>query len=376
LIFSTFDILHILTLGVLAPLIGTLVYKGKKSISNQLMALFFFAQALNSLSVLCWTHFAGTLGKFPYFAYSAVPFFAIWGPSMYLYIRSETSRNMRLQTSHLVHFLPFILCGLYFLFAFHLHPLAEKKELLLSGGAFNFNLRKFYSAFIAVQVFAYNVLSITSIQKYGRSHPLQSGAVRHRFHWNRFIIYGYFLACICNNIASWVFPHTNTADFSPYFFISAILFLLYFSVILVGALLGSHFGHPLKQPKSQYFTKELAAVLKARLDAFMAGEKPYLQFNLTLAELASSLGYRERELSEYINTCYRTTFQDFLNQYRIEEAKKLLAPGSDNRKTILEIAYESGFNSKSAFNHAFRKHTQTTPSNFRKEAFAAKAQAG
>ena len=334
------------------------------------MALFFFAQILNSAAVLCWSHFGDTFGRFPSLAYIAVPFFAVWGPSMYLYIQAETAKDFRFKPVQLLHFLPFVLCVFYFLFAYHFHSAEEKLRLLRNDLVYGFTYRKIYSAFIAFQVFAYNVLAIYRIEQFGRMHPLKSGSVLRRFRWNRFIIYGYFLACICNNVASWVYPLTGGPQFSNYFTISILLFLLYFSIILVGALLGSHFGDPFLLARNQSLTNELADLLQEKLIPFMTREKPYLEFNLTLAELASYLGFKERQLSEYINGYCHTTFQDYVNSFRIEEAKKLLETPTNNRKSILEIAYESGFNSKSAFNFAFRKHTRTTPSNYRKQAAA------
>jgi len=368
--FSTFDIFHILAVAVQLPLIAVLLYKGRRSLSNQLMAVFFFAQVLNSLAVLCWSHYNETFGQYPFLAYLAVPFFAVWGPTMYLYIQAETIKGFSLKWKHYLHFLPFFLCALYFLFAYHFHSSDEKMRLLQTGEVYDFSYRKIFSAFIAIQVFVYNVLAIYRIEEFGRNHPLKSGSALRRFRWNRFIIYGYFLVCLCNNIASWIYPLTNEPRLSNYFFISVVLFFLYFSVVLIGALLGSHFGEPALQANNQSLPHDLADTLHLRLTPYMNREKPYLECNLTLAELAAYLGLKERHLSEYINSYCHTTFQDYVNRFRIEEAKKLLTENTSNRKSILEIAFEAGFNSKSTFNYTFRKHTRTTPSNYRKEATA------
>jgi AraC-like DNA-binding protein len=62
---------------------------------------------------------------------------------------------------------------------------------------------------------------------------------------------------------------------------------------------------------------------------------------------------------------FNQNFRDFINKYRIEESKFLLKNKSNGNKTILEIAYEVGFNSKSAFNAAFKKFTGLTPKEYR-----------
>lgn len=364
--FSSFDVIHILTIVVQLPLIGTLLYKGRHLISNQLLSFFFFAQILASLDQLFWSNYKLTYDVYPYLAYIAVPFFAVWGPSMYLYILSQVTDTLRIKPLHLLHYLPAILCGIYFLFFFHIHSNEEKSLLLHTQEAFDFTLRRNYSAFIALQVFIYNVLSILTLERFARNNSPKSGSQLRRIQWNRFIIYGYFLACVFNNLASFIYPLGETSEAINYFYISAILFFIYFSIILSYALLGSHFGDQLRKTRAMALTNAQINMLRTNLEPYMAEQKPYLESNLTLSELAAKLGLRDRQLSEYINTYHNTTFQDYINGYRISEAKQLIEQSKNSRKTMLEIAYESGFNSKSAFNFAFKKHLRTTPTQYKK----------
>ncbi|MDX1667550.1 MAG: helix-turn-helix domain-containing protein, partial [Saprospiraceae bacterium] len=82
-------------------------------------------------------------------------------------------------------------------------------------------------------------------------------------------------------------------------------------------------------------------------------------------ELAEMLDLPAKTLSQVINESLDQHFFDFINQYRIEEAKRLLCLSKNSFTTILEVMYAAGFNSKSSFNTAFKKHTGTTPSQFR-----------
>ncbi len=364
--FSTFDLIHILTIVVQIPLIGALLYKGRHLISNQLLAFFLFAQILASLDQLCWSNFELTYDVYPYLAFIAVPFFAVWGPSMYLYIKSEATDKYRFKPLHLLHYLPFILCSIYFLFSYHIHSIEEKKQLLLTQEVFNFTFRSKYSAFIALQVFTYNVLSIFTLERYASNNSPKSGSQLTRIKWNRFIIYGYFLVCIFNNLTSFIYLLAETRESLNYFYISAILFFVYFSVVLSYALLGSHFGDQPKKTRAMSLTNNQIEKLQSTLEPYMAEHKPFLQFNLSLSELASKMGLKDRQLSEYINTYCYSTFQDYINGYRIEEAKRLIQESANSGKTMLEIAYEAGFNSKSAFNFAFKKHSTTTPTRYKK----------
>lgn len=99
---------------------------------------------------------------------------------------------------------------------------------------------------------------------------------------------------------------------------------------------------------------------------FMNEEEPYLNPSLTIRNLANQLKIPVRDLSVLINQDLKQHFFDFINEYRIEKAKNILKDLSKNKLTVLEILYEVGFNSKSSFNTAFKKHTGKMPTQFRK----------
>jgi AraC-like DNA-binding protein len=82
----------------------------------------------------------------------------------------------------------------------------------------------------------------------------------------------------------------------------------------------------------------------------MAAQRPFLEPELTLDQLASQLSIRPKILSHVINERLNQNFFDFVNRYRIEEARRLLTNPPDKKITILEVLYEVGFNSKSSFN--------------------------
>jgi AraC-like DNA-binding protein len=98
---------------------------------------------------------------------------------------------------------------------------------------------------------------------------------------------------------------------------------------------------------------------------FMKSNKPYLEPELTLNQLASKLSLKPRMLSQAINEILQQNFFDFINRYRIEEAQRLLTNPKDKKTTVLEVLYQVGFNSKSSFNTLFKKYTGLTPTEFR-----------
>ena len=94
-------------------------------------------------------------------------------------------------------------------------------------------------------------------------------------------------------------------------------------------------------------------------------KKPHLQPSISLPELAQLLSISKHHLSQVINESFNLNFNDFINMYRIDEAMTLLQDKTNCSKTILEVAYIVGFNSKSTFNSAFKKHTGQTPKEFK-----------
>lgn len=113
-----------------------------------------------------------------------------------------------------------------------------------------------------------------------------------------------------------------------------------------------------------------AEVILDRLMDLMGAENIYKDFELSLESLAQMLSITPHQLSQFMNERLNTNFRNYVNSYRIEEAKKILINESD--KNILTICYDVGFNSKSTFNTCFKKYTSKTPSEFRQENLAEK----
>jgi AraC-like DNA-binding protein len=99
----------------------------------------------------------------------------------------------------------------------------------------------------------------------------------------------------------------------------------------------------------------------------MTHEKPYLNPELNLYLLAERLNLLPNHLSQAINSVERKNFFDFVNHYRIQEVKKCLVSNEKEHLTLLGIAFECGFNSKTSFNRTFKKIVGLTPSEFRKK---------
>ncbi|MEN1785570.1 MAG: AraC family transcriptional regulator [Bacteroidota bacterium] len=120
-----------------------------------------------------------------------------------------------------------------------------------------------------------------------------------------------------------------------------------------------------KYQRSTLSTEEAGKIMTALTDYFQES-RPYLDPSLTLSKLEEVLQIPVKHLSQAINQIEKMNYAQFVQQYRVEEAKRLLQSKAHRQWTIASIAYDSGFNSISSFNTAFKRITGLTPLTFQK----------
>lgn len=113
-------------------------------------------------------------------------------------------------------------------------------------------------------------------------------------------------------------------------------------------------------------TSEQLLEYKRRLEHIMQSRKIFLSSDLTLPKLAEAVDCSVNHLSQVINSGCGMSFFDYLNQYRIEHARKLMTTLNGQSAAILNIAFTVGFNSNSAFYAAFKKYVGQTPAQYRR----------
>jgi adenylate cyclase len=128
--------------------------------------------------------------------------------------------------------------------------------------------------------------------------------------------------------------------------------------------------HNTTPPKKKYKKSSLkegdVEKYYAQLEKYITTEKPFLQANLSLRELAKMIDIHPNYLSELLNEKMGKNFSAYINYYRVEEFKKIAQNPKNSHISLLGLAYESGFNSKTAFNTFFKKETGMTPKQYLK----------
>jgi AraC-like DNA-binding protein len=123
----------------------------------------------------------------------------------------------------------------------------------------------------------------------------------------------------------------------------------------------------IEKPKIKRLSNSQMENLSIHLTSLMEKEKMYLDNDLNLPTLAEKLGIGIHEASFLINETAGDNFYNYINKYRVEEAKRLLASTKMEQLNILGIAFASGFNSKTTFNTTFKRMVGISPSQFSKE---------
>lgn len=164
------------------------------------------------------------------------------------------------------------------------------------------------------------------------------------------------------NLGDSVFDYMGIAgNYLTFGLLTALMFLsLQRSSIFVGSVANDN-------SKATPPTSEVDPELARKIETHMSVAKPYLRPLLNLEQLAAELSMHPRALSLAIKSQFKTNFYEFVNSYRINEAKRILVDPEQKHKTMIEISFECGFNSKATYNSFFKKLVGSTPSQYRSE---------
>jgi AraC-like DNA-binding protein len=344
--------------------------KGKR-ISNWLLATFFLSIALNLFDVFLLMNRA----------YSSCPALAGWGsciplvfgPLLYLYTRSVLEKRSGFRWVHFVPFLVFFLTTeIYYVF----QPRATQELLLQNALAHRFHWSiSISSSIIFLHFSLYIAFSLDLIARHKKaatqhfSNPGQTS-----LSWLYTMLVFFMILMIGTTLNGLLAGTPLTNHYLLTFGMIILAMLIFVNRVLLKALNTPYFfafeeGEPKAAESSAPPLAENKenAVMAQRIRQFMQTEKPWLNPDLSLEELASGIGQKPKMLSLVINETLGQNFFDFINHYRIEEAKRLLTNPVDKKITVSEVLYAVGFNSKSSFNTLFKKYTGLTPTEFRRK---------
>ncbi|MFB0518305.1 MAG: helix-turn-helix domain-containing protein [Acidobacteriota bacterium] len=352
-----------------------LTQKYDRRLRNIILAAFLLSIAISEIGGVL-AHFGAlrsyVISHFPYLCYIDFPFHYVYVPVLFLYILSFTKISFKFKKVYLLHFTPFIFFCILIILKLHINSADTIREILQTGSRFNSFEHLLFDLFKNLQFFSYAIASLIVLKKYRIAIKNIYSTIEHiNLSWLNFVLFG-FIAWNSLRIFEYVlWIITENINVFILYIAAEVIFIVFVSLIFLKGLKQPEIfsGYNEIRLKRKYERTLLPDAIKGdyknKLIRYMETKKPYLDSSLCLNDLAEKVSIPPHHLSQILNSCLNQNFFDFINSCRIKESKKLLAEQDSEKKTILEILYEAGFNSKSAFNTAFKKHTGMTPTQFR-----------
>jgi len=347
--------------------------KGKK-LSNRLLAIVFLmiSVAVIDLYLLVFT----VKVELPQLLFINDTFMFAYGPLLFLFTQSVLFKNYKLYKKAFFHFIPFIIAVAYvisiILFVSTDSITQLTNQVNSQEATFYYRIGEFI---ILAHIFYYLFRSKKEIKNVlGKVKDLYSTFNQDNFKLLKFII-NCFIVLFSLSLFHAILPFIGIKSGLLITLLLMILFMFYFinSILLKllnqssnesGVMTQPIFKEHEKYAGSSLSKSDLQAYMN-KLENHMKENEKYLDSDLNINDLSTELAIPSKLLSQVINEGYSCNFFDFVNKYRVEAAKSMLANQVDEKQTIQEVMYDSGFNSKSSFNTSFKKFTNLTPTQFK-----------
>lgn len=325
-----------------------------------------------------YSYITGLIFEYPSLLGINMPIPFLHGVFLYLYVEALTEPKKFKSKKWLLHLvLPLFIIIIEL--PFFLLSSKEKMEVFQNNGKGFETIMSVSAALLYFSGFFYVFITSRLLQKHKKRIMNQfSNQEKINLNWLRFLSF--------TMIVMWVliiFVQNDTIIFSATSIF--VVFIGYFGIKQVGIFTNQNIGYvenkstqlditdisaELTSEKKKYaksgLNEEVAQEIHQKLRQLMVTEKLFIEPELTLADLSSRLDIHPNYLSQVINEQEGVNFYDYINGLRIEEFKRLVALPENQKFTLLALAFDCGFNSKSSFNRFFKKYTALSPSEYLK----------
>jgi AraC-like DNA-binding protein len=361
---SFFAILTIISM-FLATILSLFFFVNKKGfiLENKILAIL-----LLIFDLQIFYSFATSTFAFQYFLEWHKPLFLIrqisflTGPLIYLYVNSFLKRKDIFNVRFSIHLLPFI-GALIFLLIFY----RSVDHFIIWESIIDLNT----TILILAHNLVYILLSLLSMESTSISFKgfYKSILISSNNRWLQILLVGFIVIWVVNLNSFAIFMILQRPGWCAYTAsIYALTAFLFINTIMFFLLLKPDVYYIIAKYKSNKLEEAVKREYLQRLNSHMETHKPFLNPDITLESLAKEITVNPRILSQIINDTFKKNFKSFILEYRIKESMKILADSKHGDLTILEVLYQVGFNSKSAFNNQFKLFTNLTPIEYRSKA--------
>lgn len=292
------------------------------------------------------------------------PLWLIYGPLVYIYVRRVVKKSGFQPVD--LWFIPPVLGIIFLTFPFYGMP-ASEKIAVLQEGSFYENAYMPYNG-IWLVIFIMFFYAWLTLKNFG---PTKMSGFREN-KWLKWFV-GSYLGFVLAFFFYVFAVRFNLMDYRYDYFVDILIvifigMLAFFGFVQPEIFEGKSFREvvPFIKYRKTGMSDALSLAMKEKLLGIMKTERPYLENTLRLDDLAQRLNLSRNHTSQIINQHFNLSFFDFVNKYRVDEAKRLLADIGEEKATITQIAYDSGFNNRASFYKAFKKFEDQSPKQYLK----------
>lgn len=344
-----------------------LITKPNKTNADKLLFTWFIIIGLHLF--LFYIFESGNYKSFPYLLGINIPLPLVHGPMLYIYTASITNQSKK-WTIDIVHFIPIIILYIY-LFDFYFSSEELKIYTYENKGKGFESLMQLISILINLSGIIYFLLSIYLLKNHKKNISNHfSFSEKINLNWLRNLIYGVGFI--------WLFVFFADDELTYGVIVLFVISIGYFGINQAGIFNQNNSfkelldeGVKVKEIKDDFIkyeksnlSDESALRIQEEMNKLMINEELYKDSELNLNDLAEKLNVSTNHLSQVINSLENKTFYDYINQYRINKFCSIIESKEYKNYTILAIALDCGFNSKSTFNRNFKNYKGITPSEF------------
>jgi len=360
----------VLYIGISQSFFAGLLISTKKpyTTANRLMAAWLFMICIEMIFALINSNVI-EMYSFPFISFT-------YGPLLYLYVKFMTNPERKFNWFELLHFIPFI--GFFTVSViFRSEPLVRDLRSFFRPDKL-MALRIVYSVTFFLSITLYSTLSFIEIRHHQENlkNLVSFTSQKITLNWLKILSISFYVVFIILFILGGLNMIGNIIPFDPYFVIFGSIALFSGVYSFYGIKQPVIFGEVFHQDKNiekkeaeKYSRSGLkdtqAEKYLGRLLSYMETNKPFLDGDLTIHDLSARTGIARHHITQVLNEKHKRNFFTFINEYRVKEVMERFSDPKFNNYTILAIAMDSGFNSKTTFNSFFKSQTGQTPSEYR-----------
>lgn len=366
------DYLYIICIALLIFFSASLFLKKGKTLSEKIFTGWLVLLIMTELSFFLYS--LGLYGDYFLLFEILCGTHILHGPILYFYSKSFINSDFRFRSVDALHLVPFfVLSGLKYAFnnVFHIMNCAEEQGCFCSDNPYS----KAFAIFKVVVLGIYIIWVYRDILNYQKKvEGSNEGLDYVRLNWLKNIIYGVGMLFGITTVYKVVQIFGIVIFTNEMMFVNILVSLFILIFLYIGNTYAYIFSVPfsgesveLDKPVAKYksgLENDIVEQTYADLIKFMEENKPFLDNNLNISKLSDLTGISTQHISQVINSKTKGNFNDFVNSYRVKYLLEKIHKGEDENYTLLSLAFECGFNSKTTFNRVFKENTGQTPTQY------------